>query len=100
VERAALFICSMNILGQQPTSALGQCHGEEIAACFQSITLLIRHVFSDQLVNHFIDIFSTNTVIPVVGWVEAIAETPSSLPPHFALPILRGLSPPNPKLFN
>jgi hypothetical protein len=32
-------------------------------------------MFSNQLVNHFIDTFSTNAVIPVVGWVEAIAET-------------------------
>jgi hypothetical protein len=32
-------------------------------------------MFSNQLVNHFIDTFSTNAVLPVVGWVEAIAET-------------------------
>ena len=32
-------------------------------------------MFSNQLVNHFIDTFSTNAVVPVVGWVEAIAET-------------------------
>ena len=32
-------------------------------------------MFNNPLVNHFIDTFSTNAVVPVVGWVEAIAET-------------------------
>ena len=53
-------------------------------------------MFSNQLVNHFIDTFSTNAVVPVVGWVEAIAETHHIHPPSIdgfrcALPILRGL---------
>ena len=32
-------------------------------------------MLSNQWVNHFIDTFSTNAVVPVVGWLEAIAET-------------------------
>src|ERR687895_594068 len=54
-------------------------------------------MFSNQWVNHFIDTLSTNTVVPVVGWVEAIAEThhihpPAIDGPRCALPILRGLA--------
>jgi hypothetical protein len=53
-------------------------------------------MFNNQSVNHFIDTLSTNTVVPVVGWVEAIAETHHIHPPSIdgfrcALPILRGL---------
>jgi hypothetical protein len=43
-------------------------------------------MFSNQLVNHFIDTFSTNAVVPVVGWVEALAETH-----HIHPPSIRGL---------
>jgi hypothetical protein len=53
-------------------------------------------MFSNQWVNHVIDAFSTNAVIPVVGWVEAIAESHHIHPPSIdgfrcALPILCGL---------
>lgn len=52
-------------------------------------------MFSNQLVNHFVDAFFTNAV---VGWVEAIAETHHIRRPSIdgfrsALPILHGLKP-------
>ena len=72
-----------------------QDRGEKIEAFFQSVTPVIRHV-QQSIGQSFIDPFSTNAVVPVVGWVEAIAETHHIHPPFIdgfrcALPILRGL---------
>jgi hypothetical protein len=70
----------LNIFGQQPTPALCQCHGEKIATSFQLVTPVIRHA-QQSIGQSFIDPFSTNAVVPVVGWVEAIAETHRIHPP-------------------